>query len=162
MKLILKETVDRLGKIGEIVDVANGYARNYLIPKGLGLITTPRNLKEFEHIKKMIADKIKKEKFSFDEMAKKISTLSLRIAVQANEDGKLFGSVTAKDIAELISAQGIEMDKNRIVLEKPIKETGSFCLSVKMPHDITTQVNVEIVIQDGALLPSEAAAPDPK
>ena len=155
MKLILKETVEKLGKVGEIVDVANGYARNYLIPKGLGLATTPRNLHAFEHIKRVIADKIKKEKHTLEDVAKKISALPLRITVEANAEGKLFGSVTARDIAELILAQGIEMDKNRIVLEKPIKETGLFCLSVKMPHDITTQVNVEVVIAD-------ATAPDPK
>lgn len=161
MKLILKETVERLGKMGEIVDVANGYARNYLIPKGLGLATTPRNLNAFEHTKRVIADKIKKEKNSLEDIAKKISALSLSVVVEVNAEGKLFGSVTAKEIAEMMSAQGIAMDKHQIILEKPIKEIGSFYLPVKMPHDITTQVKVDVVAKVD-VVESEAAAPDPK
>ena len=144
MKLILKETVNRLGKMGEIVDVANGYARNYLLPKGLGLITTPRNVKELSHLKKVVEDKIKKEKHHIEDVAKKIAALSLTIPVQVGEEGQLFGSVTARDISDAILAQGVEIDRHNILLEKPIKELGSFFISVKMAHDITAQVKVEV------------------
>jgi len=157
MKLILNETVQRLGKIGDIVDVSDGYARNYLIPKGLGIATTPRNIIAFEHLKKVIANKIKKEKRSLEETAKAISALSLSVKVKVNEEGKLFGSVTAKEIAELILAQGIQIDKDNILLEKPIKETGSFYLPVKMPHDITAQIKVDVT----ASTESEDVSPEP-
>ncbi len=149
MKLILKETVEQLGKMGDIVDVANGYARNYLLPRGLGLLTTPRNIKVLEHTKKVIATKIKKEKLKTEEAAQKISTLTITIPAQAGEEGKLFGSVTARDITEAIAAQGIPMDRHNILLEKPIKELGSFYVAVKMPHDITTQVKVEVTRSEG-------------
>ena len=144
MKLILKETVERLGKMGEVVDVANGYARNYLLPKGLGLLTTPRNVKELTHLKKVIEDKIKKEKRQVEDLAQKIAAISLTIPVQVGEAGQLFGSVTGRDIADAISAQGVEIDRHNIILEKPIKELGSFYISVKMPHDITVQVKVDV------------------
>jgi len=144
MKLILKETVDRLGKMGEIVDVANGYARNYLLPKGLGLLTTPRNVKELEHLKKVVEDKIKKEKRQVEDIAQKIAALAVTIPVQVGEEGQLFGSVSVRDIADAILAQGIEVDRRSIVLEKPIKELGSFYVPIKMAHDITAQVKVEV------------------
>jgi large subunit ribosomal protein L9 len=144
MKLILKETVDRLGKMGEIVDVANGYARNYLLPKGLGLVTTPRNVKELEHLKKVVEDKVKKEKRHVEDVAKEITGISLTIPVQVGAEGQLFGSVTARDITDAILAQGIVIDRHNVILEKPIKELGSFFISVKLPHDITAQVKVEV------------------
>ena len=144
MKLILKETVDRLGKMGEIVDVANGYARNYLLPKGLGLVTTPRNVKELEHLKKVVEDKVKKEKRQVEDVAKKITGISLTIPVQVGAEGQLLGSVTARDITDAILAQGIVIDRHNGILEKPIKELGSFFISVKLPHDITAQVKVEV------------------
>jgi large subunit ribosomal protein L9 len=144
MKLILKETVDRVGKMGEIVNVADGYARNYLLPKGLGLLTTPRNVKELEHLKKVVEDKIKKEKREVEGLAQKIAALSLTIPVQVGEEGQLFGSVTARDITDAILAQGVEIDHRSVILEKPIKELGSFYVPVKMSHDITAQVKVEV------------------
>ncbi len=149
MKLILKEPVERLGKMGEIVEVAGGYARNYLIPRGLGLPTTPRNLKALEHTKKVIADKIKKEKLQIEEAAQKIAALSFTFPVRVGEEGKLFGSVTARDITDAIVAQGIPMDRHNILLEKPIKELGSFYVSVKMPHDVTAQVKIEVTRSEG-------------
>jgi len=145
MKLILKETVERVGKMGEVVDVADGYARNYLLPKGLGLPTTPRNIKELGHLKKVVADKIRKEKCAVEGLAQKITALSLTIPVQVGEEGQLFGSVTARDIADAMLAQGVEMDHRSVILEKPIKELGSFYIPVKMSHDITAQVKVEVI-----------------
>jgi large subunit ribosomal protein L9 len=144
MKLILSETVERVGKMGEIVTVADGYARNYLLPRGLGLLTTPRNLKALEHAKSVIASKIKKEKLLAEASAQKIATLSLTFSMQASEEGKLFGSVTAKDISDAIIAQGISMDRHDIILEKPVKEVGSFFIPVKITHDVTAQVKIEV------------------
>jgi len=144
MKLILKETVERVGKMGDIVNVADGYARNYLLPKGLGLLTTSRNLKELEHLKRVVEDKIKKEKRQVEDAAQKISAITLTIPVQVGEEGKLFGSVTARDIADAILAQGIKIDRHNIILEKPIKELGSIYVPVKMGLDITVQIKVEV------------------
>jgi large subunit ribosomal protein L9 len=126
------------------VDVAGGYARNYLLPKGFGLLTTPRNVKALEHVKKIVEDKIKKEKRQTEDVAQKISALSLTIPVNVNEEGQLFGSVTVNDIAEAIAAKGVEVDRHHIVLDAPIKELGSFLISVKMPHDITAQVKLDV------------------
>ena len=144
MKLILKETVERVGKMGEIVNVADGYARNYLLPKGLGLLTTPRNVKEREHFKRVVEDKIKKEKRQVEDAAQKISAMTLTIPVQVGEEGKLFGSVTARDIADAMLAQGIKIDRHNVVLEKPIKELGTIYVPVKMGLDITVQIKVEV------------------
>jgi large subunit ribosomal protein L9 len=144
MKLILKETVERVGKMGEIVNVADGYARNYLLPKGLGLLTTPRNVKEREHLKRVVEDKIKKEKRQVEDAAQKISAMTLTIPVQVGEGGKLFGSVTTRDIADAILAQGIKIDRHNVILEKPIKELGSIYVPVKMGLDITVQIKVEV------------------
>ncbi len=145
MKVILKETVERVGKMGDIVEVADGYARNYLLPKGLGLLTLPRNVKALEHTKKVIADKIKKERVAAEEIAKKMTALTITLPVQVNEEGHLFGSVSARDITNAIIAQGIEMDRHHVLLDQPIKELGSSFVTVKMPHDVTTQVKVEVV-----------------
>ncbi len=150
MKLIMKETVEKVGKMGEIVDVAAGYARNYLLPKGLGLLTTPRNVKELEHLKKVVEDKIKKEKLQVEGLAQKIAGLSLTIPVQVGPEGQMFGSVTARDIVDAALAQGVEIEHRNIVLEKPIKELGSFFVPVKMPHDVTAQVKVEVTAATAA------------
>jgi len=145
MKVILREDVDKLGRMGDLVNVADGYARNYLLPRNLAALATTKNIKELEHQKRVIADRIKKEKTAAEEEAKKIGAVSVSIPAQVGEEGKLFGSVTSKDIAEAIAAQGFAIDKRKIVLEKPIKEIGTFMVPVKVHHDVTAQVKVEVV-----------------
>ncbi|MEK7285887.1 MAG: 50S ribosomal protein L9 [Nitrospirota bacterium] len=144
MKVILQESVEKLGKMGEIVDVAGGYARNFLLPKGLGLLTTPKNLKSLEHVKRIVEDKMKKEKREAQDVVQKLSEVSLTICAQVGEEGQLFGSVSARDIAEAISAQGIPVDWHNILLEKPIKELGASLVSVKLSHDIIGQVKLNV------------------
>ncbi len=145
MKVILREDVEKLGRMGDLVNVADGYARNYLIPRNLAGLATTKNIKSLEHVKRVISDRIKKEKMAAEEEAKKISALSVSIPAQVGEEGKLFGSVTSKDIVDAIAAQGIEIDKRRIHLEKPIKELGTFMVPVKVHHDVTAQIKVEVV-----------------
>ncbi|HEY5599986.1 MAG TPA: 50S ribosomal protein L9 [Candidatus Manganitrophaceae bacterium] len=145
MKVILKEDVDNLGRMGDLVDVADGYARNFLVPRKKAAVATTRNIKTLEHEKRVVADRIRKEKFAAEDLAKKIGALSLTIPAQVGEEGKLFGSVTSKDIAEAMAAQGIEFDKRKILLEKPIKELGISHVPVKVHHDVTAQVKVEVV-----------------
>ena len=144
MKLILKEDVENLGIIGAIVDVANGYGRNYLIPKNLAVEANPRNIKEFEHHKTSILFKARKVMTSAEDLASKISAMKITIEAQAGEEDKLFGSVTTKDIAEAISQQGIEVDKRKIHLDEPIKRLGEYEVSVKIHQDVSATVKVEV------------------
>ena len=144
MRLILKEDVKDLGDMGSIVDVANGYGRNYLIPRNLAAEANPRNIKQFEHQKKIILTKAGKIKTAADELSGKLSALTLCIEVQAGEEDKLFGSVTAKDIAEAIAGQGIEIDKRKILLEEPIKKLGTYNVSVKIHQGVAATVAVEV------------------
>lgn len=145
MKVILREDVDKLGRMGDLVNVADGYARNFLLPRNMAALATTKNIKSLEHEKRVIADRVKKEKMAAEEEAKEISAVSVSIPVQVGEEGKLFGSVTSKDIADAIAAQGFEIDKRRIQLEKPIKEIGTFMVPVKVHHDVTAQVKVEVI-----------------
>jgi large subunit ribosomal protein L9 len=144
MKLILKEDVENLGEIGAIVDVAKGYGRNYLIPRNLAVEANPRNIKEFEHQKKNILAKVKKLRATAEDIAEKISAITVSLEAQAGEEDKLFGSVTSKDIAEAISQKGVEVDKRKIVLDEPIKRLGEYEVTVKVQQDVTATVKVEV------------------
>lgn len=144
MKVILKEDVKDLGEIGSIVDVKIGYGRNYLIPRNLAVEANPKNLRQFEHEKKIILVKAKKVKQSMQDLADQISKMTLTIEAQAGEEDKLFGSVTTKDIAEAITAQGVEIDKRKVILEEPIKRLGTYDVTVKVHKDVTAAVKVEV------------------
>lgn len=144
MKVILKEDVDNLGDMGSIVDVKNGYGRNFLIPRDLAVEANPKNIKHFEHQKSMIQAKVRKVKGAADALAEKLSAMAISIEARSGEDDKLFGSVTTKDIAEAISAQGIEVHKRKIVLEEPIKRLGAYEVLIKVHPDVTAKVNVEV------------------
>lgn len=144
MRVILKEDVKDLGVMGTIVDVKNGYGRNYLIPRNLAVEANPNNVKEFEHQKKAILVKAKKVIRTMEDLAARISQIAVSIEAQAGEEDKLFGSVTSKDIAEAIAAQGVEVDKRKIVLEEPIKRLGSYDVVVKVHPEVTATVKVEV------------------
>jgi large subunit ribosomal protein L9 len=144
MKVILKEDIDGLGAIGTVVDVANGYGRNYLLPRELALEANPKNIKYFEHQKKNILAKAKKVKGAAEDVAAKVSALTLRFEVKAGEDDKLFGSVTSKDIADAIATQGREVDRKKILLDEPIKRLGGYDVSVKLYQDVTASVRIEV------------------
>jgi len=145
MKVILREDVHGVGNIGDILDVASGYARNYLFPRNKAVEATGRSLKTVEHAKRVIAEKARKEKASLEEFAKKVSAIAVTIPVQVGKDDKLFGSVTAKDIAEALAAQGIEVDKRKIELSHPIKELGTVSVPVKLHSQVTATVSVTVV-----------------
>ncbi len=144
MKVILKEDVENLGTMGAVVEVKNGYGRNYLIPRNLAVEANPKNIKQFEHQKNIILAKAKKIKMAADEFANDLSAMTLSIEAQAGEEDKLFGSVTSKDIAEAIAQQGVEVDRRKIILEEPIKRIGTYKVSIKLHQDITAYVNVEV------------------
>lgn len=144
MKVILKEDVSNLGDIGSIIDVKNGYGRNYLIPRNLAVEANPKNIKQFEHQKKIILAKARNVKQSAQDLADQISKMTIILEAKAGEEDKLFGSVTSKDIAEAISKQGVEVDKRKVLLEEPIKRLGSYEVSIKILQDVTATVNVEV------------------
>lgn len=145
MKVILKEDVKNLGSMGTVVNVANGYGRNYLIPRNLAVEANPKNLKRFEHEKNIILEKAKKIKNKQEALANTISQISLTIEANAGEDGKLFGSVTSKDIAEEVAKQGIEIDKRKVVLpEETIKRIGTYTIQVKLHPEVTANIQLEV------------------
>jgi len=145
MKVILKEDIEHLGRMGDLVEVKDGFARNYLLPKEKAFEATLNNIRVLEHQKRLINDKIRKEKKDAEELAKKISDFSVSIAVQVGEEDKLFGSVTSKDIAEALAAQGLTVDRKQILLEKPLKELGEFAVPIKVQHEVHAQIKVSVI-----------------
>lgn len=145
MKVILKEDIESLGRMGDVVEVAPGYARNFLIPKKKALEATAKNLKTIEHQKKLLADQMKREKKEAEALAARINESSITIPVQVGEEEKLFGSVTNKDIGDALAKEGIEVDKHKILLEKPIKELGIFTIPIKLHPEVTANLKVWIV-----------------
>jgi len=145
MKVILKEDVKHVGKMGQIVDVADGYARNYLIPKGLVTEASTKNIKFLEHEKRIIQEKSKKIRNSARDLASRISSLTISIKAKAGEEGKLFGSITTMDVAEALQKEGVEIDKKKISLEEPIKRLGSYTVNIKIHPDVSAPLNIQIV-----------------
>ncbi len=145
MKIILKEDIKKIGKMGQIVDVADGYARNYLVPKGLAVEASTKNIRSLEHEKRIIHEKAKKLKDSAQDIASRISSMTLTIKAKAGEEEKLFGSVTTMDIAEALLNEGIEIDKKKISLEEPIKRLGSYSVQIKLHSDVSVPLNIQII-----------------
>jgi large subunit ribosomal protein L9 len=145
MKVILKEDIKKIGSMGQIVTVADGFARNYLVPKGLAVEANIKNMKSLEHAKKVIQEKSKKMKASVQDFADRLSKITLVIKAKAGEEGKLFGSVTTMDIAEQLKNEGIEIDKKKISLDEPIKRIGTYAVSVRLHPEIDTQINLQVV-----------------
>ncbi len=145
MKVVLKDDVKNIGKMGQIIDVADGYARNYLVPRGLASEANTKNIKALEHEKRIIEKKAKKIKNSAQEQSNKISAMTFTIKAKAGDEGKLFGSVTTMDIAELLQKEGIEIDKKKISLDEPIKRLGSYSVNVKIHPEISIQLKVEVI-----------------
>jgi large subunit ribosomal protein L9 len=145
MKVILKEEVKNLGDMGQVVDVSDGYARNYLMPRGLAVEANMKNIKSLEHEKRIIQEKARKVRNSAQDLSDKIANMSLVIKAKVGEEGKLFGSVTSMDIAEQLKNEGIEIDKKRILLDEPMKRLGSYSVSIKLYSDVTSQLNIEII-----------------
>ena len=145
MKVILLETIDRLGKIGEIVEVKEGYSRNYLIPKNKAKPATPDNMKLLEALKVKKAAEEEKKLGGMQALAGKIAGLSLTIAAPAGEEEKLFGSVSNEMISDALADEGIKIDKKDIVLEEPIKKLGVYQVAVKLHPEVKASLRVWVV-----------------
>jgi large subunit ribosomal protein L9 len=145
MELILKQDVKGIGKAGDKVKVKDGFARNYLLPNNLALPLTDQNLKILEEDKKRKAKQTEKEKAEAMELVKKLSGLSVNVAVQVHEDEKLYGSVTAQNIYDALKDDGIEIDKRSIILPEPIKTLGIYDVPVKLHAEVETTIKVWVV-----------------
>ncbi len=148
MQVILREDIDNLGKIGDLVKVAPGYARNFLVPKKKAIEATPKNVHAMEHAKKMVSDRLRKLKKEAAADADRIKALAITIKAKAGEEGKLFGSVTSMDIAEAMKAQGVAVDRRKIVLDEPIKRLGDHTITVKLHADVTTDFKLTVVAEE--------------
>jgi large subunit ribosomal protein L9 len=145
MKIILRETVDRLGERGDIVTVKDGYARNFLIPRGLALRATPSNMRTFEEEKKQLDVRENKTRRLADQVAKKLKSVSITATVSVGEEDRVFGSVTAQTISHLLKEKGFDIDKKRILLDEPIKALGVYTIPIKLHHDVQGKVKVWVV-----------------
>jgi large subunit ribosomal protein L9 len=159
MKVILQENIDGVGHTGDLLDVSTGFARNYLLPRKKALEASTRNVKAVEHAKRTMAEKAKKERLEVEGVAKQMSAVSLTMEVQAGKDDKLFGSITAKDIAEGLLAKGFTVDRRKIQLAQPIKELGTVIVPVKLHHQVTASVSVTVVKQHDAEVSAAESAP---
>ena len=145
MKIILLKDVEKLGKKGEVKSVADGYARNFLIPNKLAALATKSELAKLEEQKKIETEKAEEELKFYQEIANQIDGLELEILVKVSEEGKLFGAVTASQIAEKLKEKNFKIKKEQIKLEKPIKEIGEHEATIEFPHNLETKINVIIV-----------------
>lgn len=145
MQVILTVDVPSLGKAGEIVDVKEGYGRNFLLPQKKAVLADPKNIKLLEHQRNVVAAKQAKLKRHAEELLDKLSSTSITIAREAGEDDKLFGSVTTKDIAESLRREGFEIDRHYIHLDSPIKSLGVFDVPVKLHSDVSGNIKVWVV-----------------
>ena len=145
MQIVLKEDVEKLGRRGEVVKVADGYARNYLLPFGKALSATPGNLKVIEREKRRYVARLSKEKEENEVLARRIQDVSLTLVRKVGENDVLYGSVTSADIGESLQKEGIVVDKRRIQLPEPIKSLGIYSVPVRLHPEVTAEVKVWVV-----------------
>lgn len=144
MELLLKEDVDNLGARGDLVKVKPGYGRNFLLPRGLAVQATPANVKQIEMQRKALLKKEAAERETAVQQADLVGAVTLEFTRKVGEHGILYGSVTSMDIAEAFAAKGFEIDRRRVQLKEPIKETGEFEVPVKLHREVTTNVKVSV------------------
>jgi len=145
MKVILQEDVHNLGSTGDVVDVADGYGRNFLLPRQLAVLADARNVRRLDHQKRIAAARQAKVLAAATELAGRLANAAVSVKRQAGAEDKIFGSVTTSDIAEALAAQGIELDRKLIALEEPIRSMGVFHVPVKVHKAVEASVKVYVV-----------------
>jgi large subunit ribosomal protein L9 len=148
VKLILRESVPSLGEAGELVSVKPGFARNYLLPRGLAILASEGRVRELEHKQRVVAAKVAKERKELEGLRDRLQALALVVKARAGEEGKLFGSVTAVQIADLIAAAGVEVDRRKIALDEPLKELGEHSVSIRLQGDLVATVKVTVAPEE--------------
>jgi large subunit ribosomal protein L9 len=144
VKLILREDVPKLGHAGEVVSVKPGYARNFLLPQGKAALASEAKVNELEHHKRLIADKVTRDLKDLNAARDRLEQLQLEVEAKAGEEGRLFGSVTAIQIAELIGEKGIEIDRRKIDLAEPIKEVGEHSVPIRLHREVIANVKLKV------------------
>ncbi|NNE17621.1 MAG: 50S ribosomal protein L9 [Myxococcales bacterium] len=145
VEIVLKENLEHLGSIGDVVRVRRGYARNFLLPRGLAVVASRGNVRQIEHEKAIQAQRISKLREAQEKIVAELAKVTVMIAKEAGDDGKLFGSVTSNDVIEGLEAKGVEVDKKKLVMPaQTIKEVGSYEVGVKLPYGLTGTVRVEV------------------
>jgi len=147
MEVILREHVDNLGRRGEVVKVADGYARNYLLPRKLALVATEGNRKQIERERAKFDAKEAEEKGVADAAAQRIANVELEIRRKVGETEALYGSVTTSDIAEALAAKGIELDRRKVQLQEPIKKLGEYDVPIKLHRDVITKIKLRVIAE---------------
>ncbi len=145
MQIILREDVPSLGKAGEVVRVSEGYGRNFLLPRRKAVTATEGNLKRLEHDKQVIESKREKSKAEAEALGQKISTLTINLEKQAGEEDKIFGSVSTRDIALQLEAQGIRIDRRLIRVKEPIRAVGEHTVEIHLHHDVVVPLKITVV-----------------
>ncbi len=147
MKVILREDIQGLGHSGDLVEVREGYGRNFLLPRKLAVLANDKNINQLEHDKKVIATRQAKLKAAAGDVAAMLGKTEVKISRKVGDQDKLFGSVTALDIAEVLVAKGLKVDRRQINLAEPIKTVGKFEVEVKLHQEVVGKVKVEIVAE---------------
>jgi len=142
VKVILRQDVDKLGAEGKVVDVKDGYACNFLIPRGMAVEATTQRVKNINHERKLIEDRKRRETKEATTLAKKIEQVSCNIPVQVGEEDKIFGTVTTADIAASLAEKGITVDRKKITLDEPIRALGVYNAKIKIAHEVTANLRV--------------------
>lgn len=145
IQIILKDDVQSLGRSGEVVHVKPGYARNYLIPQGVAVIATKRNVARLEHEKKVIELRVAKVRKDAESVAARLSGVTVQIERQVGEGDRIFGSVTSRDIQEALAAQGHAVDRKQIQLTEPIRALGQFTIKIALDRGVTAEVKAWVV-----------------
>ncbi len=148
VKLILREEVANLGEAGDLVSVKPGYARNFLIPQGKAIPATESRVKELEHHQRVVAEKVARELKALKVVVDQLESLTLETTAKAGEEGKLFGSVTAAQIAELLGEKGYEVDRRKILLDEPIKEVGEHSVPIKLHTDLVAKLTIKVAAEE--------------
>ncbi|MCS6803694.1 MAG: 50S ribosomal protein L9 [Acidobacteriota bacterium] len=159
VQVLLREDVEHLGRRGEIVRVKAGYARNFLLPRGLAMIATPGNMKAIEQERALLARREAKERIAAQSLAEKLAGISLEFERKASEQGVFYGSVTAHDVAQALAERGFEVERRHIRLDALIKQPGHYTVSVKLYRDVHVQLPLTVKAE-GAVDESEPAAMD--
>ena len=155
IKLILREDVEKLGQAGDLVAVKPGYARNYLLRKGMASLATAARVKELEHHRRVIADRQAKALEDLEGVKKKIESLTLEVEAQAGDEGKLFGSVTTQQVADLLAAKGVEIDRRKLQADGAIKSVGEHELSLRLHRELVAKVKVVVTASGTVAAPPE-------
>lgn len=158
MEIILTENVKGLGNIGEVVNVKPGYGRNFLIPKGMAVEASARNMKELEHHKRQLARKAEKLSQEAADIKARIEAVECTFVHKASEEGKLFGSVTSMEIAQALADKGIEIDRRKILLDNPIKTLGEHEVEIKLNAGANATIKVSVANEDAAKADAEVEA----